>query len=200
MFITGMNPFLGSVFMLLTLIIAVPSAIKTFNYITTLWRGNLVFTPGMLFSIGLVSFFISGGVTGVFLGNSALDIQLHDTYFVIAHFHLVMGAAAFFGMMAGIYHWYPKLFGRMMDYRLGQLHFWFTFVSVYLIFTPMHYMGITGVPRRYYSFTNFDTFSIFADLNFFMSSVALVSFCAQFLFIYNFFYSMFRGRVAVQNP
>jgi len=200
MFITGMNPFLGSVFMLLTLIIAVPSAIKTFNYITTLWRGNLVFTPGMLFSIGLVSFFISGGVTGVFLGNSALDIQLHDTYFVVAHFHLVMGAAAFFGMMAGIYHWYPKLFGRMMDYRLGQLHFWFTFVSVYLIFTPMHYMGITGVPRRYYSFTNFDTFSIFADLNFFMSSVALVSFVAQFLFIYNFFYSMFRGRVAVQNP
>jgi cytochrome c oxidase subunit 1 len=200
MFITGMNPFLGSVFMLLTLIIAVPSAIKTFNYITTLWRGNLVFTPGMLFSIGLVSFFISGGVTGVFLGNSALDIQLHDTYFVIAHFHLVMGAAAFFGMMAGIYHWYPKLFGRMMDYRLGQLHFWITFVSVYLIFTPMHYMGITGVPRRYYSFTNFDTFSIFADLNFFMSSVALVSFLAQFLFIYNFFYSMFRGRVAVQNP
>jgi len=200
MFITGMNPFLGSVFMLLTLIIAVPSAIKVFNYITTLWKGNIVFTPAMLFSIGLVSFFISGGLTGVFLGNSALDIQLHDTYFVVAHFHLVMGAATFFGMMAGIYHWFPKLFGRMMDYRLGQLHFWCTFTGVYLIFGPMHYIGITGVPRRYYSFTNFDTFNIFADLNYFMSIVAMCTFASQFFFAYNFLYSIFKGRITVKNP
>jgi hypothetical protein len=128
MFVTGMNPFLGSIFMLLTLIIAVPSAVKIFNYVTTLWRGNIRFTPGMLFSIGLVSFFLTGGITGIFLGNSAIDIQLHDTYFVVAHFHLVMGSASFFGMMAGVYHWFPKMFGRMMDHRLGiftsGLHSW----------------------------------------------------------------------------
>ncbi|MCS6833831.1 MAG: cbb3-type cytochrome c oxidase subunit I, partial [Flammeovirgaceae bacterium] len=119
MFVTGMNPFLGSIFMFLTLIIAVPSAVKAFNYITTLWRGNIVFTPAMLFSIGLVSLFLSGGLTGIILGNSALDIQLHDTYFVVAHFHLVMGSASFFGMVAGVYHWFPKMFGRMMNDKLG---------------------------------------------------------------------------------
>jgi cytochrome c oxidase subunit 1 len=115
MFISGMNPFLGSIFMFLTLIIAVPSAVKAFNYITTLWRGNIIFTPAMLFSIGLVSFFISGGLTGIVLGNSAADIQLHDTYFVVAHFHIVMGSASFFGMLAGVYHWFPKMFGRMRN-------------------------------------------------------------------------------------
>lgn len=119
MFVTGMNPFLGSIFMLLTLIIAVPSAVKAFNYITTLWQGNIIFTPAMLFSIGLVSVFISGGVTGIILGNAALDVQLHDTYFVVAHFHLVMGSASFFGFMAGVYHWFPKMFGRMLDPKLG---------------------------------------------------------------------------------
>ena len=119
MFVTGMNPFLGSIFMLLTLIIAVPSAVKIFNCVTTLWKGNIRFTPGMLFSIGLVSFFLTGGITGIFLGNSAIDIQLHDTYFVVAHFHLVMGSASFFGMLAGVYHWFPKMFGRMMNEKLG---------------------------------------------------------------------------------
>ena len=200
MFVTGMNPFLGSVFMLLTLIIAVPSAVKVFNYLTTLWRGNLVFTPGMLFSIGLVSFFISGGITGLFLGNSAIDIQLHDTYFVVAHFHLVMGAASFFGMVAGVYHWFPKMFGRMMDAKLGYIHFWFTFIGVYLVFFPMHYIGIAGFPRRYYSFTNFDTFNSFTDLNMFVSVAAILTFAAQFIFLFNFFYSMFKGRKAPANP
>ena len=152
MFVTGMSPFLGSIFMILTLIIAVPSAIKAFNYITTLWRGNIVFTPAMLFSIGLVSFFISGGITGIFLGNSALDIFLHDTYFVVAHFHLVMGSAAFFGMIAGVYHWFPKMYGRMMDAKLGYIHFWITFIGVYMVFFPLHYIGIAGFPRRYYSY------------------------------------------------
>ncbi|MEP1094639.1 MAG: cbb3-type cytochrome c oxidase subunit I [Cyclobacteriaceae bacterium] len=200
MFITGMNPFLGSIFTILTLIIAVPSAIKAFNYITTLWKGNIIFTPAMLFSIGLVSFFISGGVTGLFLGNSVLDINLHDTYFVVAHFHLVMGSAAFFGMLAGVYHWFPKMFGRMMNDKLGKLHFWLTFVGVYLVFFPLHYIGIAGFPRRYYAFTSFDTFGGFTDLNALVSIAAILTFTAQFIFLFNFFYSIFRGKLAPANP
>ncbi len=200
MFVTGMNPFLGSIFMLLTLIIAVPSAVKIFNYVTTLWKGNIVFTPAMLFSIGLVSFFLTGGITGIFLGNSAIDIQLHDTYFVVAHFHLVMGSASFFGMLAGIYHWFPKMFGRMMNETLGQVHFWITFIGVYLVFFPMHYIGIAGFPRRYYSWTNFETFSGFADLNMLVSVAAILTLAAQFIFLFNFFYSIWRGRLAPLNP
>lgn len=200
MFVSGMNPFLGSIFMFLTLIIAVPSAVKAFNYITTLWKGSIIFTPGMLFSIGLVSLFISGGVTGIILGNSALDIQLHDTYFVVAHFHLVMGAASFFGMMAGIYHWFPKMFGRMMDSRLGTIHFWMTFIGVYMVFIPMHYVGVAGFPRRYYSFTGFDAFSILTDVNTLISVAAIITFAAQFIFVFNFVYSIFKGRRATENP
>lgn len=200
MFVSGLNPFLGSIFMFLTLIIAVPSAVKVFNYLTTLWRGNLIFTPAMLFSIGMVSFFISGGLTGIFLGNSAIDIQLHDTYFVVAHFHLVMGSASFFGMIAGVYHWSPKMFGRMMDKNLGYVHFWLTFVGVYLVFFPMHYIGIAGFPRRYYSFTRFDFTDKYTDLNMFVSVAAIITFAAQFIFLFNFFYSMYRGRKANQNP
>lgn len=200
MFVTGMNPFLGSIFMFLTLIIAVPSAVKAFNYITTLWRGNIIFTPAMLFSIGLVSFFISGGLTGIILGNSAADIQLHDTYFVVAHFHLVMGSASFFGMIAGVYHWFPKMFGRMMDEKLGYIHFWLTFIGVYLVFFPLHYTGIAGFPRRYYSFTGFDFTRSFTDLNEFVSVAAIITFLAQFIFVFNFFYSIFRGRKATLNP
>lgn len=200
MFVTGMNPFLGSVFMILTLIIAVPSAVKVFNYLATLWKGNIRFTPGMLFSIGLVSFFISGGLTGIYLGNAAIDIPLHDTYFIVAHFHLVMAAASFFGMLAGVYHWFPKMFGRMMDAKLGYLHFWLTFVGVYLVFFPLHYIGIAGFPRRYYSWTNFDVFNTFTDLNTFVTIAALVVMTAQFIFLFNFFYSMFKGRIAPANP
>ena len=200
MFVSGLNPFLGSIFMFLTLIIAIPSAVKVFNYLTTLWRGNIIFTPAMMFSIALVSVFISGGITGVFLGNSAIDIQLHDTYFVVAHFHLVMGAASFFGMVAGVYHWFPKMFGRMLNEKLGYIHFWLTFIGVYLVFFPMHYVGIAGFPRRYYSFTNFDAFSGFTDLNAFISIAAMITFIAQFIFLFNFFYSIFRGRKATANP
>ncbi|GAB3687839.1 cbb3-type cytochrome c oxidase subunit I [Spirosoma flavus] len=201
MFVTGMNPFLGSIFMFLTLIIAVPSAVKAFNYITTLWRGNIRFTPAMLFSIGLVSFFISGGLTGLILGNSALDIQLHDTYFVVAHFHLVMGAASAFGLLAGVYHWFPKMFGRMMNEKLGYLHFWMTFIGIYLVFFPMHYIGIAGFPRRYYAFTSYDfTKNIFADMNSFISLAAIFTFAAQWVFIYNFVHSLIKGRKAPQNP
>jgi len=200
MFVTGMNPFLGSIFTILTLIIAVPSAVKIFNYVTTLWGGNIRFTPAMLFSLGLVSFFSPGGITGLFLGNSAVDIQLHDTYFVVAHFHLVMGSASFFGMIAGVYHWFPKMFGRMMDDRLGYIHFWMTFVGVYLVFFPMHYIGIAGFPRRYYSWTNFETFSGWTDLNMLVSIAAILTLSAQFIFMFNFIYSIFRGKLAPANP
>ncbi|WP_162055739.1 cytochrome c oxidase subunit I [Pontibacter pamirensis] len=200
MFVTGMNPFLGSVFMFLTLIIAVPSAVKVFNWLATLWRGNIRFTTAMMFAIGFVSLFISGGLTGIILGNSALDIQLHDTYFVVAHFHLVMGAAAFFGMFAGVYHWFPKMFGRLMDEKLGYVHFWLTFVSVYLVFMPMHYIGIAGFPRRYYAWTGFEVFNGFSDMNTFISISAILGFTAQFIFLFNFVYSIFRGRKSTSNP
>jgi len=200
MFVTGMNPFLGSVFMFLTLIIAVPSAVKVFNWIATLWRGNIRFTTAMLFAVGFVSLFISGGLTGIILGNSALDIQLHDTYFVVAHFHLVMGAAAFFGMFTGVYHWFPKMFGRMMDEKLGAVHFWMTFIAVYMVFMPMHYIGIAGFPRRYYAWTGFESFNTFTDLNTFISIAAIIGFSAQFIFLFNFIYSIIRGRRATENP
>jgi len=200
MFVTGMNPFLGGVFMITTLIIAVPSAVKTFNWLATLWRGNIRFTPAMLFAIGMVSFFISGGLTGIFLGNAALDINLHDTYFVVAHFHLVMGSAAIFGMLAGVYHWFPKMFRRMMDEKLGYLHFWLTFIGAYLVFFPMHFMGLDGVPRRYYAFTEFESMKRWLSVNMFITWAAILSAVAQVAFICNFVYSIFWGKKTVQNP
>ena len=200
MFVTGMNPFLGGVFMITTLIIAVPSAVKTFNWLATLWRGNIRFKPAMLFAIGMVSFFISGGLTGIFLGNAALDINLHDTYFVVAHFHLVMGSAAIFGMLAGVYHWFPKMFGRMMDEKLGYLHFWLTFAGAYLVFFPMHFMGLGGVPRRYYAFTEFPDFNRWLSVNIFVTWAAIMSALAQVAFLYNFITSIFWGKKAIQNP
>ncbi len=192
MFVTGMNPKIGAVFVLFTLLIAVPSAIKVFNWITTLWRGNLRLSVPMLFSIGFVSLFISGGLTGIFLGNSAIDIQLHDTYFVVAHFHIVMGVAAFFGMFAGIYHWFPKMYGRFMNRTLGYIHFFATLIGSYLIFFPMHFM--TGLPRRYYVHTEFQSFQNFAELNEFISIMAILVFFAQIVFVINFFYSIYKGR------
>lgn len=201
MFVTGLNPFLGAFFVLLTLLIAVPSAIKVFNWLTTLWRGNIRFTPAMLFAIGFVSLFISGGLTGIFLGNSALDIHLHDTYFVIAHFHIVMGVASFFGMFAGVYHWFPKMFGRYMNNTLGYVHFWGTIICAYLIFWPMHYEGLAGMPRRYYDFSQWQTFKQFGELNEFITIVSIVSFALQILFIFNFIYSIFKGRkLDTPNP
>lgn len=201
MFVSGLNPFLGSVFVLLTLLIAIPSAIKVFNWLTTLWRGNINFTPGMLFAIGFVSLFISGGLTGIFLGNSTLDIHLHDTYFVVAHFHIVMGVASFFGMFAGIYHWFPKMYGRYMNNTMAYIHFWVTMVGAYLIFWPMHYQGFAGVPRRYYDYANWESFNQFGDLNKFISTVAMVVFAVQLMFVFNFFYSIFKGRkVTTKNP
>ncbi|WP_187443980.1 cytochrome c oxidase subunit I [Sphingobacterium phlebotomi] len=200
MFVTGMNPFLGGVFMITTLIIAVPSAVKAFNYIATLWRGNIRFTPAMMFAIGMVSFFVSGGLTGLYLGNAALDINLHDTYFVVAHFHLVMGSASIFGMLAGVYHWYPKMFGRMMDTKLGYLHFWLTFIGAYLVFFPMHFMGIDGVPRRYYTFTAFPFMDKWISVNLLITWAAIVAGLAQVAFLWNFFASIWKGKKATQNP
>ena len=200
MFVTGMNPFLGGVFMITTLIIAVPSAVKAFNYLATLWKGNIRFTPAMMFAIGLVSFFISGGLTGLFLGNAALDINLHDTYFVVAHFHLVMGSASIFGMLCGVYHWYPKMFGRMMNTKLGYLHFWLTFIGAYLVFFPMHFMGIDGVPRRYYAFTEFAFMAKWVSVNQLVTWAAIIAALGQVAFLWNFFYSIFFGKKASQNP
>ena len=201
MFVTGLNPFLGSVFVLLTLLIAVPSAIKIFNWITTLWKGNIRFTPGMLFAIGFVSLFISGGLTGLFLGNSTIDIHLHDTKFVVAHFHIVMGVASMFGMFAGIYHWFPKMFGRFLNNTLGYIHFWITIIGAYLIFWPMHYEGLAGVPRRYLDLRGWHNFNKFDDLNKMITIVAMIVFAMQLMFIFNFFYSIFKGRkVRSENP
>lgn len=200
MFVTGMNPFLGSVFTFTTLLIAIPSAVKAFNYITTLWKGNLQFTPAMLFSVGLVSTFVAGGLTGIILGDSALDINVHDTYFVVAHFHIVMGLSAIFGMFAGVYHWFPKMYRRMMNKTLGYWHFWLTFVSAYGVFFPMHFTGLAGLPRRYYSNAEFPIFDELQDINVIISMFAILGGIAQLIFIFNFFYSMWRGPKAPQNP
>ncbi|CAN5559074.1 cbb3-type cytochrome c oxidase subunit I [soil metagenome] len=200
MFMTGMNPFLGSVFVFTTLLIAIPSAVKAFNYITTLWKGNIRYTPAMLFAIGLVSTFISGGLTGIILADSALDINVHDTYFVVAHFHIVMGVSAILGMCAGVYHWFPKMFLRHMNKTLGYIHFWGTFIAAYGVFFPMHFLGLAGVPRRYYSNSAFPMFDNLVDINIFITIFAALAVVVQLVFLFNFFYSMFRGPKSTQNP
>ncbi len=205
MFVTGMNPFLGSVFVFTTLLIAIPSAVKVFNYLTTLWKGSLILTPAMLFAIGLVSTFITGGVTGIILADSALDIALHDTYFVVAHFHIVMGMSAVFGMFGGVYHWFPKMFGRMMNTRLGYAHFWVTLIGAYGVFFPMHFVGLAGAPRRYYDYsvyaeTDSPTADMMMDLNVIITIFAIVAALGQLIFLFNFFYSIFRGPKAPKNP
>ncbi|ULC59422.1 cbb3-type cytochrome c oxidase subunit I [Flaviramulus sp. BrNp1-15] len=200
MFISGMNPFLGSVFTFTTLLIAIPSAVKAFNWITTLWKGNLQMNPAMLFSIGFVSTFITGGLTGIILGDSALDINVHDTYFVVAHFHLVMGISALYGMFAGIYHWYPRMFGRMLNKNLGYIHFWITAVCAYGVFFPMHFIGMAGLPRRYYTNSNFPLFDDLANVNVIITIFALVGGVVQIIYLYNFFVSIFYGKKATQNP
>lgn len=199
MFVSGMNPFVGSVFVLFSLLIAVPSSIKVFNWLTTLWRGNIIFTPAMLFCIGFVSLFISGGLSGIWMGNASIDMHIHDTYVNIAHFHLVMGVASMFGMFAGVYHWFPKMFGRFMNNTLAYMHFWLTTACAYLIFWPMHYQGLAGLPRRYYDISNWSSFKMFEGLNTFISTVAVIAFITQFLFIINFFYSIFRGRKVTEE-
>jgi cytochrome c oxidase subunit 1 len=201
MFMSGVNPFISNFFVVFTLIIAVPSAVKVFNWITTVYASNFRFTAASMFALGFVSMFISGGLTGIFLGNSAIDIQQHDNYFVVAHFHIVMGVAAFFGMFAGIYNWFPKMYGRFMNETLGKIHFWGTMIGAYAIFWPMHYIGMAGVPRRYYRFDSFASFSHFDDLNKFITIAAIATFSFQVLFVVNFFYSIWKGKkMTNRNP
>jgi cytochrome c oxidase subunit 1 len=176
MYVTGMNPFIGSVFVFTTLLIA------------------------MLFSIGLVSTFVTGGLTGIILADSALDVNVHDTYFVVAHFHIVMGMSAIFGMLAGIYHWFPRMYGRMLNTKLGYAHFWLTLVCGFGVFFPMHFVGMAGAPRRYYSYSTFEFLEKTMDLNPIISVFAIIGGLAQLLFLFNFFHSIWFGQKAVQNP
>ncbi len=200
MFMTGMDPFLGSVFTFTTLLIAIPSAIKVFNYLATLWKGNLQFTPAMLFAIAMVSTFITGGLTGLILGDSALDINVHDTYFVVGHFHIVMGLSAIYGMFAGVYHWFPKMYGRMMNKNFGYIHFWSTFICAYGVFFPMHFLGLAGLPRRYYTNSAFPMFDGLTDVNGVITFFALAGAITQVIFLFNFFYSIFKGTKSKKNP
>jgi cytochrome c oxidase subunit I len=201
MFVSGMSPFLGSVFTLTTLLIAVPSAVKTFNWLGTVWGARIRFTAAALFAIGFVSLFVSGGLSGIFLGTSAADIQLQDTYFVVAHFHLVMAIAPLFAAFGGLYYWFPKMFGRFMNETLGKIHFWLSFVGVYCVFFPMHILGIGGQMRRIYDPTNYLFLQAQQPLNVFVSISAFILFGAQFIFLANFLFSIFAGRKATEkNP
>ncbi|MGI8918865.1 MAG: cytochrome c oxidase subunit I [Pyrinomonadaceae bacterium] len=200
MFISGMSPYSAMTFSILTLSIGVPSAVKTFNWLGTLWGGRIRFTTAMLFAIGFVSLFVAGGITGLVLGQTSLDLPMHDTYFVTAHFHLVMGVASIFGMFAATYFWFPKMFGRMMNEKLGKIHFWITFVGVYCIFVPMHTMGIAGMPRRFAQFTEYEYLKSLHPLVVFVSIAAIATVLTQILFYFNLFWSMFKGAKATANP
>jgi len=199
MFVSGMSPFLGSVFTITTLLIAVPSAIKTFNWLGTVWGARIRFTAAGLFAIGFVSMFVSGGLSGIFLGTSAADIYLQDTYFVVAHFHLVMAIAPLFAAFGGLYYWFPKMFGRFMNETLGKLHFWITFVGVYCIFFPMHVLGIGGQMRRIYDPLSYTFLHPQQVLNVFISISAIIVAAAQLIFLANFFVSIFAGRKNTEN-
>jgi cytochrome c oxidase subunit 1 len=199
MFISGMSPYSAIAFSVLTLSIGVPSAVKTFNWIGTLWGGRIRFTTAMLFALGFVSLFVSGGITGLILGQSSLDLAMHDTYIVPAHFHLVMGVASIFGMFAAIYFWFPKMFGRYLDERIGKFHFWVTFVGVYCIFVPMHVMGLVGMPRRYSQFTEYGFLDKLHPLVLFVSISAIITITVQLLFYFNLVWSLFKGAKAPDN-
>jgi len=206
MFISGMSPYSSIAFSLITLTIGVPSAIKTFNWLGTLWGGQIRFTTPMLFAIGFVSLFVSGGITGLFLGQTSIDIPLHDTSFVVGHFHLIMGVAAIFGMFAGTYFWFPKMFGKMMNEGLGKVHFFLTFIGVNAIFIPMHIMGMAGQTRRYLFHWNPTTgeglhyLSNMTPLTRFVSYAAFITIAAQLVFLVNLVWSWAKGKKASENP
>ena len=200
MFISGMSPYSAIAFSMLTLSIGVPSAIKTFNWLGTLWGAKIRFTTPMLFAIGFVSLFVAGGITGLVLGQTSLDFFFHDTYFVTAHFHLVMGVASIFGMFAATYFWFPKMFGRMMNESLGKFHFWITFIGVYAIFVPFHAMGMMGMPRRYANFGEYEFLKGAHSLVMFVTVAAIITVSVQVVFYFNFFWSMFKGKKATDNP
>ncbi|MFS2167966.1 cytochrome c oxidase subunit I [Variovorax sp. Varisp62] len=201
MFVSGMNPYFGFFFATTTLIIAVPTAIKVYNWILTLWRGDIHLTVPMLFALAFLCTFLIGGLTGLFLGNVSVDIPLSGTYFVVAHFHMVMGVAPLLVVFGGIYHWFPKVTGRMLDDRLGRLHFWITFLGTYAVFFPMHYLGVLGMPRRYYNFDGYKFIPPSAfSLNEVITVIAMIIALAQLLFIVNLAWSAWRGRPADANP
>jgi cytochrome c oxidase subunit 1 len=200
MFMSGMSPYSSMAFSITTMAVGVPSAIKTFNWLATLWGGSIRFTTPMLFSLGFVSLFVSGGVTGMLLAQPAVDIFLHDTYFVVAHFHIIMGVAAIFGIFSALHFWFPKMFGRMMNETLGKIHFWFTLAGVYAVFMPMHFLGVAGGLRRYAQQTEFQFLSTLQPLQLFISIAAFITIAAQVLFIWNFFWSMRKGAKAGPNP
>jgi cytochrome c oxidase subunit 1 len=200
MFMSGMNPYSAFAFSVLTMSIGVPSAIKTFNWIGTLWGGKIRFTTAMLFALGFVSLFVTGGISGIFLGQPALDLYFHDTYFVVGHFHMIMGVAAIFGMFAGTFYWFPKVTGRFMNETMGKIHFYITFIGVYCIFTPMHFLGIAGNPRRYADFTNFEFMNALMPIHAFMTRAAIITAVAQLIFFINLFWSVKKGAPAGMNP
>jgi len=199
MFVSGMSPFLGSVFTMTTLVIAVPSAVKTFNWLGTVWGARIRFTSAALFAIGFISLFVSGGLSGIFLGTSAADIYLQDTYFVVAHFHLVMAIAPLFAAFAGLYYWFPKMFGRHMNETMGKIHFWLSFIGVYAVFFPMHILGITGHMRRIYDPMFYDFLKPDRAMNVFVSVSAFALASVQLVFLLNFFISIFAGKRAEGN-
>jgi len=201
MYVSGMNPNFGFFFATTTLIIAVPTAIKVYNWILTLWRGDIHLTLPMLFALAFIVTFVNGGLTGLFLGNVVVDVPLSDTMFVVAHFHMVMGVAPLLVIFGAIHHWYPKVTGRMLDETIGKIHFWVTFLGTYAIFFPMHYLGLVGVPRRYYELgeTVFIPPSVHT-LNEFITVAALIVGAAQVLFLFSLVWSLFRGRPAGGNP
>ncbi|HEY8461519.1 MAG TPA: cbb3-type cytochrome c oxidase subunit I [Blastocatellia bacterium] len=200
MFVSGMNPRIGVAFSILTLVIGVPSAVKTFNWLGTLWGARIRFATPMLFAIGFVSVFVSGGVTGLALGQTALDIVFHDTYFVTGHFHLIMGVAAVFAVFAATYYWFPKMFGRKMNEAMGKAHFWLTFIGVYAIFIPFHLLGVAGHPRRYADALWFEFLKPLEPLHLFITVAALITAAAQLIFLLNFFLSLWKGQRAGDNP
>jgi len=200
MFMSGMSPYSAFAFSIMTMAIGVPSAIKTFNWLGTLLHGRIRLQTPLLFAIGFVSLFVSGGLSGPFLAQPVLDIPLHDTAFVVAHFHLIMGVAAIFGIFAATYYWFPKMFGRMMNETLGKVHFFLTLVGAYCIFMPMHYLGMAGQPRRYSQFTEVAYLHHLIPLNRFLTYAAIVTVTAQLIFLFNLFWSMAKGPKASDNP
>jgi cytochrome c oxidase subunit 1 len=200
MFATGMNPSMAMGFAALTMVIAVPSAVTTFSWLGTLWGGRIRLNAAMLFAIGFVSLFVTGGLTGLLLAQPPLDLYLRGTYFVVAHFHVVMGAAGIFGIFSGTYFWFPKMFGRMMNETLGRIHFWVTFIGVYCTFMPRHFLGLAGEPRRYAILSGARFFAPLQHVHIFISVAAFVTVAGQSLFVLNFFWSMRRGLPAAQNP